>query len=57
MPEKMPEPPKLFRVQRFAPLRHRIFWERQILFNFGLINNVSGNQKHSIEFCFKRKNK
>ncbi|XP_031637379.1 uncharacterized protein LOC116349885 [Contarinia nasturtii] len=40
MPEKLPEPPKLFRVQRFAPLKHRIYWERKILFQLGLINDL-----------------
>lgn len=51
-PEKMPDPPKLFRVQRFAPLRHRIYWERKILFDLGLINEVSNlnlKKKHFLQ--------
>lgn len=47
VPEKMPDPPKLFRVQRFAPLRHRIYWERKILFDLGLLNDVC-----ALEFGF-----
>lgn len=39
-PEQFPEPPKLFRVQRFAPLKHRIYWERKILTELGLIFSV-----------------
>lgn len=39
-PEQWPDPPKLFRVQRFAPLKHRIYWERKILFDLGLYNDV-----------------
>lgn len=49
MPESMPEPPKLFRVQRFAPLRHRIYWERKILFDLGLIHSVSSHLSNSIQ--------
>lgn len=41
MPTDLPEPSKLFRVQRFAPLKHRIYWERKILFELGLIHSVS----------------
>lgn len=41
VPEQMAEPPKLFRVQRFAPLRHRNYWERRIISDLGLLNNVS----------------
>lgn len=40
MPEKLPDPPKLFRVQRLAPLKHRIYWERKILLQLGLLNTV-----------------
>lgn len=47
-PEQWPEPPKLFRVQRFAPLVHRIYWERKILFDLGLLYDVCVNEKQSV---------
>lgn len=40
-PEQLPDPPKLFRVQRIAPMKHRIYWEKKILFDLGIINDVS----------------
>lgn len=54
LPQDLPEPPKLFRVQRFAPIKHRIYWEKKILADFGLIYDVS--YKYLFVFFRKPKN-